>query len=212
MRARQPAIDASGRVRDGSLLHVAAATQEISMANDNTPGSEVVAFWREAGPDKWFAKDEAFDREFRARFADLHAKAAAGALQDWLKAPYSALALILLLDQYPRNCFRGTTRVYATDPLARDAARAVLAAGFDKQIDRELRVFLYLPFSHSEDIADQEIGLAKGKELGEPYEEHSQGHYDIVKRFGRFPHRNGIFDRESTPEEQKFLDDGGFKG
>lgn len=172
----------------------------------------VVQFWREAGPDAWFAKNDDFDSEFRERFADLHAKAAAGELDGWLKAPYSALALILLLDQYPRNCFRGTTRVYATDPLARKAARAVLEAGFDQQIDRELRVFFYLPFSHSEAITDQEIGLAKGKELGEPYEEHAQGHYDIVKRFGRFPHRNGIFNRDTTPEEQKFLDDGGFKG
>lgn len=182
------------------------------MTATSYPGSDVVAFWREAGPQKWFAKDDAFDRRFHDTFLVLHEKAAAGELKDWLKAPYSTLALLLLLDQFPRNCFRGTQRVYASDPLARQVAREALAAGFDQQVDRDLRVFFYLPFSHSEDMADQAVGLAKGKELGEPYEEHAQGHYDIVERFGRFPHRNGIFGRQTTPEEQKFLDDGGFKG
>lgn len=182
------------------------------MPDTTYPGSEVVNFWRDAGFERWFAKDDAFDRAFRERFADLQKQAAVGELDDWLKAPYSTLALILLLDQYPRNCFRGTTEVYATDPLARKAARAAIDAGFDMEIEQPMRVFMYLPFAHSENIEDQKLSVEKSSALGGDFKKHAQGHYDIVERFGRFPHRNVIFGRKTTPEEQKFLDDGGFKG
>jgi hypothetical protein len=97
-------------------------------------------------------------------------------------------------------------------PLARQVARKALAAGFDEHVDRDLRVFFYLPFSHSEDLADQEVALAKNKALGAPYLQHAQGHHDIVRTFGRFPHRNEIFGRETTQAEREFLDNGGFKG
>lgn len=174
--------------------------------------ADVVQFWTDAGPEKWFAKDDAFDAKFRDQLGALHDKAASGGLDDWRNSAEGALGLLILLDQFPRNVFRGTTRVYATDPKAREIARGALDAGFDMQVDRDLRVFFYLPFSHSEDMADQEIALAKNKVLGAPYLEHAQGHHDIVQRFGRFPHRNVIFGRQTTAEEQKFLDEGGFKG
>jgi uncharacterized protein (DUF924 family) len=173
---------------------------------------EVVEFWRNAGPEKWFAKDDNFDAEFRKRFQTQHEQAAAGALDSWLEDPYSALALILLLDQFPRNCFRGTQRVYTTDPLARKAARAAVDAGHDLQIEEPMRIFMYLPFAHSENMEDQRVSVEKARPLGPEVMKHAQGHHDIVERFGRFPHRNAIFDRQTTPEEQKFLDDGGFKG
>ena len=175
-------------------------------------GSDVVDFWRQAGPEKFFPAVEPSGRTFHDRFLDQHERAAAGELGDWLNQPYSALALLLLLDQFPRNCFRGTQRVCATDPLARQVARKALAAGFDEHVDRDLRVFFYLPFSHSEDLADQEVALAKNKALGAPYLQHAQGHHDIVRTFGRFPHRNEIFGRETTQAEREFLDNGGFKG
>lgn len=179
----------------------------------NYPGAEVVEFWRDAGPEKWFAKSDAFDAEFRQRFLALHEQAAAGKLDHWLReSPYSALALMLLLDQFPRNCFRGTTRVYETDPQARKAARTAIEAGYDLLVEQPMRVFMYLPFAHSETIEDQRLSLEKARPLGPEVMKHAQGHHDIVERFGRFPHRNAIFGRETTPEEQKFLDDGGFKG
>jgi uncharacterized protein (DUF924 family) len=182
------------------------------MAETSSDAASVVAFWRKAGPDRWFAKDEVFDADFRSKFLELHEQAAAGKLESWLATPEGALGLILLLDQFPRNCFRGTTQVYETDPLSRRMARRALDAGFDLQVEPALRLFFYLPFAHSEDLADQEISLSKGKALGEPYLKHAQGHYDIVKQFGRFPHRNVIFGRQTTDEEQAFLEAGGFAG
>jgi len=173
---------------------------------------DVVRFWREAGPKKWFEKSKAFDDDFRGRFLNLHDKAARGELADWMGTAEGALALILLLDQFPRNCFRNSTRMYATDPLARKMARQAVADGRDMQVEKELRVFFYLPFSHSETLADHAIPVEKGKALGGDYEKHAIGHRDIVEKFGRFPHRNAILGRETTPEEQAFLDDGGFKG
>lgn len=182
------------------------------MTKQSYPGAEVVDFWRDAGRERWFAKDDAFDKQFYERFAGLQTKAAAGELQDWLKTPGSALALVLLLDQFPRNCFRGTTRVYETDALARKAARTAIDAGFDLQIEEPMRIFMYLPFAHSEDLEDQRFSVAKARALGGESVDHAQGHHDIVERFGRFPHRNAIFGRTSTPAEQQFLDEGGFKG
>lgn len=182
------------------------------MPQTNPDAAAVVAFWRKAGPDKWFEKNPGFDDQFRSTFLALHERAAAGELESWTTTAEGALGLILLLDQFPRNCFRGTTQVYETDPLSRRMARKALDAGFDREVEPEIRVFFYLPFSHSEDLADQELALAKNKELGDLYLKHAQGHYDIVKRFGRFPHRNAIFGRQTTPEEQAFLDAGGFAG
>ncbi|WP_072391555.1 DUF924 family protein [Hyphomicrobium sp. CS1GBMeth3] len=172
----------------------------------------VVTFWRQAGPDRWFAKDEAFDRRFRAHCLDLHEAAARGELTSWLAEPESALALVLLLDQFPRNCFRDTPRMFATDAAARAAATTAIAAGHDRTVDPELRAFFYLPFEHSEDLADQERSVALAQPLSEEYRSYAELHRDIIRRFGRFPHRNAILGRETTPEELRFLDDGGFAG
>ena len=174
--------------------------------------SSVVDFWREAGPPSWFAKDSEFDRRFRDRFLSLHEAAARGELDGWLATPYGALALLLLLDQFPRNAFRGMPRMYATDEPARKAAAAALDAGHDRAVSAELQLFFYLPFGHSEDLADQERSVGLARRLGQPSVSHAERHRDIVRRFARFPHRNPILGRAMTQEEQRFLDDGGFAG
>jgi uncharacterized protein (DUF924 family) len=172
----------------------------------------VVAFWREAGPKLWFAKDPAFDRRFRERFLSAYEAAARGELEDWARTPEGALARVLLLDQFPRNSFRGTPRMYATDELGRAAADAAITARQDRAIEPALRLFLYLPFGHSESLADQERSVALARSLDENALKHAEHHRDIIRRFGRFPHRNPILGRAMRPEEQKYLDEGGFKG
>lgn len=174
--------------------------------------ARVVEFWSQAGFEAWFRKDDAFDQRFREQFLAAHEAAAAGKLDGWLATPQSALALLLLLDQFPRNCFRGSPRMYATDALARERARQALERGHDQAIEPTLRLFFYLPFSHSEDLADQERAVALSTPLGPEVAKHAIGHHDIVKRFGRFPHRNELLGRQSTPEEQQFLAEGGFAG
>jgi uncharacterized protein (DUF924 family) len=173
---------------------------------------EVARFWRDAGPDMWFRKSDDFDGIFSDRFLDLHYAAARRECDGWLEHSESALALIVLLDQLPRNCFRGTGHMYATDPLARHFARRCIEFGHDLATEGEIRVFFYLPFSHSEVLADHHIPLKRSAALGGEYEKHAIWHYEIVKRFGRFPHRNEELGRETTPDEQAFLDKGGFAG
>lgn len=177
-----------------------------------TTPQEVLAFWREAGPQRWFRRNDAFDAEIRDRFLAAHEAAASGGLRHWLDDAGGALALVLLLDQFPRNAFRGTPRVYATDAQARTIADAALAAGFDRQVDAALRRFFYLPFMHSEDLADQERSLALNADAGEDALRWARHHRDVVARFGRFPHRNAVLGRDSTPEEARFLAEGGFTG
>lgn len=174
--------------------------------------SALVAFWKEAGPNMWFAKDPAFDRRFREKFLSLYEKAARGELGAWLETPDGALGLVLLLDQYPRNSFRNTPRMYATDAMARAAAGAAIAAGHDRKVDDMLALFFYLPYGHSESLADQERSVELATRLGEPSLSHAKGHHDIIKRFGRFPHRNPILGRKMTAEEQTFLNEGGYAG
>ena len=173
---------------------------------------EVVAFWRQAGPSLWFAKDPEFDRRFRERFGSLYAAAAAGQLLDWTATPEGALGLILLLDQYPRNSFRGSARMYATDALARQRADAAIRAGHDRRVPPELALFIYLPFGHSEALSDQERCVELARRIGPPHVGHAEHHRDIVRRFGRFPHRNAILGRVSTPDEQRYLEQGGYQG
>jgi len=183
------------------------------MMGDRLPSiGEITGFWREAGPDAWFAKDEAFDRRFTERFAAAHFAAARRDLDGWLETAEGALALMILLDQYPRNAFRGTAHMYATDPLALAFARRADALGHDGRIEGALRVFLYLPYSHSENPSDQERAVELNRRIGAPYLDHAIGHRDIVARFGRFPHRNALLGRVTTPEERAFLDSGGFAG
>jgi uncharacterized protein (DUF924 family) len=173
---------------------------------------DVVTFWQEAGRALWFAKDANFDRCFRERFLCAHEAAVRGGLDRWLATPTGALALILLLDQFPRNSFRGTPRMYASDAQALVAANLAIAAGHDQKIVRELRPFIYLPFGHSENIDDQERAVELIRQLDERIVPLAERHRDVIKRFGRFPHRNPILGRVMTAEEQAFLDQGGFAG
>jgi len=170
----------------------------------------VVDFWRKAGTGKWFSKDAAFDAEFRERFLDEHFSAARGELEDWLAHPESALALILLLDQYPRNAFRGTGHMFATDGLALAYARRALV--FLDRIEPALRNFICLPFMHAEDPAVQEESLALYTREAPASLRWAEDHCNIIRRFGRFPHRNALLGRETTAEERQFLDAGGFAG
>jgi uncharacterized protein (DUF924 family) len=174
--------------------------------------SDIIAFWSEAGPELWFAKDDGFDRRFREQFLSAHEMALRGELDHWQRTPGGALALILLLDQFPRNVFRGTPRMYASDVAALRIAELAVAAGHDRHYDADLRLFFYLPFAHSEQLAHQERSVALCRELGGESLSHAEGHHDIIRRFGRFPHRNSILNRETTAQELQFLDDGGFKG
>ena len=172
----------------------------------------VIAFWRAAGPQKWFGKDAAFDREIAARFLGIHETAAARGLADWEGTAAGALALLLLLDQFPRNMFRGSARAFATDPLARAVAERAIAHGFDTAAPGPERIFFYLPFMHSENPADQERSLALTRQADGGNDKYARIHADIIARFGRFPHRNAVLGRTTTPQEQAFLDAGGFAG
>ncbi len=173
---------------------------------------DVLTFWREAGPSRWFRKDEDFDREFRARFLAAHDAAMRGDLDAWSQDHDSVLALLILLDQFPRNAFRGTPRMFESDSKALEIARLSRSAGYDKQAGPELRNFFYLPFMHSEDLADQDLGVELARGLGDDPLRWALVHHDIIQKFGRFPHRNDLLGRTTTPEEQRFLDEGGFAG
>jgi len=173
----------------------------------------VLTFWREAGRDKWFERDETFDASIRARFAQLQRAAALGELDDWQATPQGALALIILLDQFPRNLHRGSPLAFATDAKARAIACEALARGFDRQVEDDLRLFLYMPLGHSEDLADQDRCIPLIEALGwREATGSAREHRDIIARFGRFPHRNAALGRAATEEEQRFLDEGGFSG
>ncbi len=172
----------------------------------------IVAFWRAAGPDLWFAKDRAFDMAFRDRFLTRHEACVAGHLTEWAASAEGAMALVLLVDQFPRNAFRGTSRMFATDDMARAIATDALWAGHDRVIDPALRMFFYLPFAHSEDIADQNRSVTLFRDLPPPAPDHAARHRDIIHHFGRFPHRNAILGRRTTPQEAEYLNSGGYAG
>jgi uncharacterized protein (DUF924 family) len=175
-----------------------------------TQAAEVVTFWREAGIARWFAKDEAFDHEIRRRFEATHFAAARRGHEDWLQDAEGALALLLLLDQFPRNLFRGSAHAWAADPLARHYAARALAAGHDQAFEPLLRGFFYLPWEHSEDAADQARSVELFRALGDAtYLDYAIEHEQVITRFGRFPHRNRALGRKTTPEEQAWLDAGG---
>ena len=174
---------------------------------------DVVAFWVDAGPDKWFSKDARFDAEIRARFGEAVAAARQGELDAWADTAEGSLALLLLLDQCPRNLFRGSPDAYASDEKARAVADRAVARGFDALYPPPLRRFFHTPFMHSEALADQERSVALARDGADPDALHwAEHHRDIVRRFGRFPHRNSILGRATTPEERRFLDEDGFTG
>ena len=178
----------------------------------STIPADIVGFWRDAGPERWFASDAAFDGECRTRFLEAHLLAAQCEFEHWLDDAEGALALVLLLDQIPRNVFRRSGHAYATDGLARHYASRALTLAFDTALDPDLRMFFYLPFQHSEAMVDQERSLKLFARLRGGDDRWARLHYDIIKRFGRFPHRNAELGRESTTEEREFLAQGGFGG
>jgi len=180
------------------------------METTATP-DQILAFWRTAGPDKWFEADEVFDGEIRARFKGTYEAAAGGALDYWQETADGTLALLLLLDQFPRNLFRGEARAYATDAQARAVSDRAIARGIDREFPVPERQFFYLPLMHSEDLANQERCVALFCDSADALGiRNAEIHANIIRRFGRFPHRNRVLGRTTTPEERAFLDGGGF--
>jgi uncharacterized protein (DUF924 family) len=171
---------------------------------------EVLAFWFGADRKKWFAKDAAFDSGIRDRFLALYEEGFLGRLDTWLQLPQACLALVIALDQFPRNMFRGTARAFAADALALSAAKHAVTLAYDRGMTPDERMFLYLPFEHSESLADQMTSCElTARLLAFPQTADIHGyavrHREIIERFGRFPHRNAILGRASTPEEIDFL-------
>ncbi len=166
---------------------------------------DVIAFWF-ADPARAWSKDPAFDAEIRARFGALHAAIDQGAHTDWLDSARGALAYVIVLDQFSRNMFRDSARMFASDARAIEAARTALSRGHDQALPPDQRVFLYLPFMHSEALADQDRSVELYGQLGLPQQVHYAAlHRDIVLRFGRFPHRNALLGRSTSEEEREFL-------
>ena len=174
--------------------------------------AEIVRFWRDAGPKFWFVKDETFDGRCRG-FENEHHAAARGELGAWEMDAEGALALLILLDQIPRNIFRNSPHAFATDGLAQAIALRALDKQFDAAIDTDLRFFFYMPLEHAEDLALQDRCMTLFTNLGDAnYLKFAALHHDIIVKFGRFPHRNGILGRKSSAEELAFLAEGGFAG
>lgn len=172
----------------------------------------IVTFWRQAGVEKWFSHNAEFDDECRALLG-LHERAARRELDDWMQNSTGALALMILLDQIPRNIHRGHAHAWATDPLVRSLAAQAIEARFDLATENALRIFFYLPFVHSEAIEDQRTSMTLHQRLeGPDADRWARLHLEIIERFGRFPHRNAALGRVSTREERAFLEAGGFAG
>lgn len=174
--------------------------------------AEIVRFWRDAGPRSWFAKTETFDGRCRA-YEDDHHAAARRELAHWEADAEGALALLLLLDQIPRNIYRNSAHAFATDLLAQGVAGRAIERRFDAATDTDLRVFFYLPFEHAEDLTLQERGVTLIEAMRDgDFTRYAVLHRDIIARFGRFPHRNAVLGRKSTHDELTFLAEGGFAG
>lgn len=172
---------------------------------------DVLSFWWKAGPDKWFEANDEFDETIRSQFGALYEEAFAGSLDDWAKTPHGALALILVLDQFPRNMFRKTPEAFQSDPKALSIAAMAVESDFHLAFPTPARDFFFLPFEHAEDMDAQE----KSVDLFRTYCEERVYHYalihmDVIRRFGRFPHRNEVLGRQSTDKELAYLEQGGF--
>lgn len=162
---------------------------------------------------KWYIKNDAFDAEVRRRFLGLWEAARAGELTGWEKTDDGALALVIVLDQFPRNMFRSDARTFSTDDQALAVAVRAIAGGADTRIEPNLVEFLYMPFMHSERLADQNRCIELFRSRGRPDNlKFAEIHADIIRQFGRFPHRNLVLGRTTSAEEQTFLDAGGFAG
>ena len=186
------------------------------MADTKSPlpsAKDVVDFWIQAGPQKWFAKDEAFDRDFKSRFYEAHFAAARRELDSWMETPEGALALMILLDQFPRNSFRDTGHMFATDSLALALSRKAIEAGHHKGVASELQPFILMPLMHSESLSDQQdlVDMLDVDTHPDTYK-YAVVHRDVIAQFGRFPHRNAALGRETTAQETEFLKSGGFSG
>ncbi len=174
---------------------------------------EILEYWiGEVGAARWYAIDEALDQDIRTRFEGLWHEARGGALDVWTCQPRSCMALVILLDQFPRNMFRGSDKAYSTDAKALAIAKAAIARGFDEQIGLPERQFFYLPLMHSEALTDQErsvrliaLSFGEGESLA-----HARAHREIIRRFGRFPYRNDALGRSTTGAERAFLEEGGY--
>ncbi len=170
---------------------------------------KVLDFWfSELTSEDWYATKDAVDDAIRDRFGDLYAALAHDLPAEARSDPMTALAAIIVLDQFPRNMFRGSGKAFATDKFAADLCRGAIDAGHDRGMSQQQKQFLYMPLMHSENLADQErcveLFAAAGLDNGI---KHAEEHRDIIARFGRFPHRNGVLGRATTPEEQEYLKD-----
>lgn len=175
--------------------------------------NDILGFWTNAGAKQWYAANPRFDDAIRLKFEPVHHAAARGEYDKWAETPEGTLALLILLDQFPRNMYRRSGHAFATDPKARAIARQAAERGWHLEVDPDLRQFMILPFEHSEDIGDQDYGLILAQEIGDAdVLKWTNLHRDIIVRFGRFPHRNPALGRTTTVEEQAFLDEGGFAG
>jgi uncharacterized protein (DUF924 family) len=185
----------------------ATPAHDLSQRHPSVTPTEILDFWfAPAGSERWFRSTPEFDALIERRFRSIIEAAAAGVLDHWATSPDGAVALCVLLDQFPRNAWRGTPRAFAYDAAARKVAGAAIAAGHDVGLPPERRLFLYLPLEHSEDLDDQERCCALTARLGDvEWHEYAKRHRAVIARFGRFPHRNGILGRVSTPEEEAFL-------
>jgi uncharacterized protein (DUF924 family) len=182
------------------------------MPSQNTPTQEtqsryVLDFWFSENVEKhWFVRSDDLDEDIKQRFLALYEQAHSGALDAWGSELHSALALTIILDQFPRNMFRGSGRAFEADAKARQIAKAAIEKGFDQQVSEKQRAFFYLPLMHSEELADQQQSVELYEALGnENSLDYAQQHLDIIAQFGRFPHRNIALKRENTPQETEFL-------
>lgn len=175
---------------------------------------DILGFWLGVvGPEGWYEQDDTVDAEIRNRFADAWAAAAQGKLDVWQGNPHTALALLILLDQFPRNMFRGDAEAFATDAKALDMAKAAVASGYDRDISEPERQFFYLPYMHSEDLTDQHACVAL---IGERMTTgdnlyHAKVHRAVIERFGRFPYRNAALSRDSTSDERAYIEAGRYE-
>ncbi|WP_071674949.1 DUF924 family protein [Nioella nitratireducens] len=179
------------------------------------PSEDILSFWlEEAGPDKWYGGGDAFDAEIRERFMDLWQEARDGKHDDWTSHPRKALALIILLDQFPRNMFRGEATAFSTDLKAHSAACYALKQGWDERFPQQERQFFYLPFMHSEGLTDQDHSMRltcqKMPDIREDKLPHAWAHREIIRRYGRFPYRNAALGRDDSSAEREFLESGGY--
>jgi uncharacterized protein (DUF924 family) len=167
---------------------------------------DVLEYWfSEPVRQHWFAPSADVDREIARRFGDLHRRALAGELDGWAEQARGALALVILLDQFSRNLHRGSAEAYAGDDRAVRVARTAIGRRFDRVLKEWETAFLYMPFMHSERLEDQEVSVRLFTAAGLDNARYALHHRDLVRRFGRFPHRNAVLGRESTPEEIEYL-------